>query len=486
MSNQNNPVIVRFQNVSLAFNEGKKIILDDVDFSIRERTKISLMGQNGAGKSTIFKMLIGEQQPDAGRVLINQDCRIAIARQVIPRDWLWLTVREYFSRAFSEKDFALDKKIGKVLDQVNLTTDLDRVLKEHSGWQQARLLLAFALIQEPDILLLDEPTNNLDRQGIGDLIAFLMTYEKTVIVISHDADFLNMFTDGVLYLNVQRKKVEQYRGDYYDVLDQIQRQIEKEEMQNARMEKQIRDAKEKINYFSNKWGKMRKIASKMRDEIAEAEENLVDVRKDDKTIRPFEIPFENFVWPIVTINTISLLLNGTPREKHLGLELRKKHKVMLHGPNGIGKSTLLKRLVNAHDADAMIHEGVRVGYYSQDFSALDLDMVVWDALHEMSNEVTDQEVYKIASWFLLQGDVLKNPIYVMSEWQKALLCYARFVIQKPHLLILDEPTNHVNFRHLPIIAQAINAYEGAVIVVCHDEWFVRALQGFEHIDVMKI
>jgi ATPase subunit of ABC transporter with duplicated ATPase domains len=114
------------------------------------------------------------------------------------------------------------------------------------------LLLAFALIQEPDILLLDEPTNNLDRQGIGDLISFLMAYDKTVIVISHDADFLSMFTDGVLYLNVQRKKVEQYRGDYYDVLDQIQRQIEKDEMQNARMEKQIRDAKEKINYFSNK------------------------------------------------------------------------------------------------------------------------------------------------------------------------------------------------------------------------------------------
>jgi ATPase subunit of ABC transporter with duplicated ATPase domains len=91
------------------------------------------------------------------------------------------------------------------------------------------------------------------------------------------------------------------------------------------------------------------------------------------------------------------LLDGIPKNKHVGLELRKKHKIMIHGPNGIGKSTLLKRLVNAYDADAMIHEGVRVGYYSQDFSALDLDMIVWDALHEMSNEVTDQDVYKIAS-----------------------------------------------------------------------------------------
>ena len=114
------------------------------------------------------------------------------------------------------------------------------------------MLLAHALIQEPDILLLDEPTNNLDKNGIGDLITFLLTYEKTVIVISHDADFLNMFTDGVLYLNVMRLQVEQYWGDYYDVVEQIQQQIEKEKQQNARMEKKIIDAKEKINFFSNK------------------------------------------------------------------------------------------------------------------------------------------------------------------------------------------------------------------------------------------
>lgn len=113
-------------------------------------------------------------------------------------------------------------------------------------------MLAYALIQHPDILLLDEPTNNLDGTGIGDLISFLIAYDKTVVVISHDADFLNLFTDGVLYLNKARCQVEQYRGDYYDVVDQIAAQIEKENMQNARAEKKIIDAKEKINFFSNK------------------------------------------------------------------------------------------------------------------------------------------------------------------------------------------------------------------------------------------
>ena len=163
-----------------------------------------------------------------------------------------LTIREYFATAFEDQDYQLDMKIGKVLDEVNLHADLDKSLKDFSGGQQARLLLAHALIQEPDILLMDEPTNNLDGAGIGDLIGFLMSYEKTVLVISHDADFLNMFTDGVLYLNVMRHQVEQYRGDYYDVVEQIKTQIEKEHKQNARMEKKIKDAKDKINFFSNK------------------------------------------------------------------------------------------------------------------------------------------------------------------------------------------------------------------------------------------
>lgn len=113
-------------------------------------------------------------------------------------------------------------------------------------------MLAYALIQHPDILLLDEPTNNLDDTGIGDLITFLMSYDKTVVVISHDADFLNLFTDGVLYLNKNTCKVEQYRGDYYDVVEQITAKIEKDQMANARAEKKIADAKEKINFFSNK------------------------------------------------------------------------------------------------------------------------------------------------------------------------------------------------------------------------------------------
>ncbi len=487
MSWANNPVILRFDTVSFAYNDGKKIILEEADFSVRENTKITIMGQNGAGKSTIFQMITGELQPQSGKISIVPGNSIAIAKQVIPRDQYELTIREYFETAFAEKDYKLDKKIEEVMQSVNLPVPVTKQIKDLSGGQQARLLLAYALIQKPDILLLDEPTNNLDGDGIGNLIGFLLSYEKTVIVISHDADFLNMFTDGVLYVNVVNHKVEQYWGDYYDVVEQISKQIEKEQSQNARLEKQIIDAKEKINFFANKGGKMRKLASKMRDEVEEAEENKVEVRRDDKTIKHFNIEFENFVGPIVTINNVELMdKNYNPIMRKLDLELRKGDRYILTGPNGIGKSTLLKRLIHAHDGDATIHENVRVGYYSQDFNALDMNMTVRDSLHEVSNEVTDQEVFRTAAQFLLTSDLLKNTIGSLSEGQKGLLCYARFVIQKPHLLILDEPTNHINFRHLPVIAESLNEYDGAIIMVSHDQAFVDQLSHVEEINLGKL
>jgi len=518
MSSNNNPIILRFDNVSFAYNDGKHPILIDSDFSIRQNTKITVMGQNWAGKSTIFKMITGELKPDSGKINIVDWNTIAIARQVIPRDQLGFTVKEFFETAFDEKDYQLDKKIEETLKVVNFTAPIEKQLKDFSWWQQARLLLAYALIQHPDILLLDEPTNNLDTTGINDLIGFLLDYDKTVVVISHDADFLNIFTDGVLYLNKDRCNVEQYRWDYYDVVEQIQAQIEKEQKQNARAQKKIQDAKEKINFFSNKWGKMRKLASKMRDEVAEAEENIVDVRKDDKTITPFNIEFENFVGPIITINNVWLMNQDYELVKRkMNLVLKKGDRVLLKWPNGIGKSTLLKHLMMIHEhkakiwkehfakikyietiaikdpdtyhpkqEDAMIHDKVRVAYYSQDFDALDMNMLVWDSLEEVTDTITDQEIYRTASQFLLNSKLLKNKIWSLSEWQKWLLCYARFVIQKPHLLILDEPTNHINFRHLPIIAESLNKYKWAMIIVSHDEWFVSQLENLDEIDLGKL
>ena len=153
-----------------------------------------------------------------GKINLAQRATIALSRQVIPRDELDLTVRAFFEKCFSKKVYDIDPRIDEVLEVVNLKGHEkvhDRIIKSFSGGQQARLLLASAIIQDPDLLLLDEPTNNLDKAGIEHLTAFLRNYRKTVIVISHDAEFLNSFTDGVLYLDVYTKKIEQYFGNYF-------------------------------------------------------------------------------------------------------------------------------------------------------------------------------------------------------------------------------------------------------------------------------
>jgi len=487
MATEKSNVIVSFDNVCFSFNDKKKIILECADFTVRENTKITIMGQNGAGKSTIFKLLMREEKPESGKVNIVAGNKIAIARQVIPRDQLNLSLEEYFATAFLEKEKLLDKKIDEAMDAVNLTVDRKKALKDLSGGQQARVLLAYALIQKPDILLLDEPTNNLDSEGIGHLLSFLLSYEKTVIVISHDADFLNVFTDGVLYLNVQKHQVEQYWGDYYTVMEDIKKQIEREQMQNARMEKEIQDKKDKINFFANKGGKMRKLASKMRDDVEEAEEQTVTVRKDDKTIQKFHIDYGNFIGPIITISKITLMNREHEIVSHdMELIITKGERYILTGPNGIGKTTLLKKLVNREDPYALITEGVNIGYYSQDFADLDMEQTVWESLQSVTDVITDQETFRVASQFLLTSDLLKNKVYSLSEGQKWLLCYARFMIQKPDLLILDEPTNHINFRHIPVIAESLNSYKGALIMVSHDEGFVQALQDVRAIDLKRL
>lgn len=469
-------VIVRFSNVSYGYDE-ENLLLEEANFSVRENAKITVMGQNGAGKSTIFKLMTGALKPLEGSVHIQKDATIAIGLQVIPRDRMGETVEEYFQHAFGEETiYDLDRRIKDVLEIVNLQAPLDKKLNEFSGGQQARLLLAYALIQNPDILLLDEPTNNLDKEGIEHLTGFLMMYPKTVLVISHDADFLNAFTEGVLHLDVFTGKVDTYVGNYFNVVEEIAARLERERMQNARLLKDIQDRKDKINFFANKGGKMRKLASKLREQVSEAEEDMVDVRRDDKTIKDFEIQAQEFPEPMVKINSVKVIKDHAPYRAQIEIQLRRGKRLFITGPNGIGKSTLLRTLANNEDTGAIITPEVKVGYYRQDFSGLNFDATAYDSLAEVMEIESNEKLRAVGAQFLLGSDDLKTKVGSLSEGQKGLLCFARFVLQRPGLLILDEPTNHINFRHLPVIAKALNAYEGAMILVSHAPEFVSQIR----------
>jgi len=479
-------VVLRFDNVYFEYQH-KKPLLDEASFSVREGAKITLMGQNGAGKSTLFNLIRGELKPKEGNIFIKNGATIGSARQTISRDELDLNVEEYFKKAFEIVPGNIKGEIAKVMEAVNLAVPIDRRVGDLSGGQQARLLLAFALIQNPDILLLDEPTNNLDKAGIDHLITFLIMYDKTVIVISHDADFLNCFTDGVLYLDVFTHKTENYVGDYYSVVEEIEKRIEREQRQNAQMEKIIKDRKEKANFFSHKGGKMRKLAKKMREETEEMEDNKVDVRREDKTIRYFEIPAQDIAGKIVEIESIKVIKNHEPIEKPMEKIIRKGMHVLVSGPNGIGKSTFLRSLVSGKAHGAKIMEGVKVGYYSQDFSSLDYDQTVFDCLQSILAPGVDvQEMRAVAAGFLISGELMGHKVGSLSEGQKGLLSFARLVLMQPGLLIMDEPTNHINFRHIPVIAEALNEYEGPIILVSHMPDFIRDLRIDDEIELGKV
>lgn len=487
MANDN--VILRFSDVS--FKHDDKQILDEASFSLRSGSRITLMGQNGAGKSTLLKLITGEYKPSEGGIYLTpKDATIAIARQVMPKEALDLTVREYFETAFDKVVYTLDKLIREVFEVVNVDLPLDKKVKELSGGQQARLLLAHALIQNPDILLLDEPTNNLDVEGVNHLTTFLVMYEKTCLVISHDADFLNAFSDGVLYLDVFTKKIEQYNGNYFDVIEEIKNRIERENLQNARMQAQIKEKRSQAEVFAHKGGKLRAVAKRMRETAEEAEENLVNVRQEDKTIRSFTIPMQTFDaffdGKVAELKTISAIKQGEVVKSEVNITLRKNTHVLIAGPNGIGKSTFLEKLAKGSGDDFVIYPNITVGYYKQDFSNFDFEQKAFDVLKDAMKLVDEHVLRSTAAGFLLDGKLLDKQIKALSEGQKGLLSFCRLVLMAPGLLILDEPTNHINFRHLPVIAEALDKYEGAMIMVSHIPEFVSQIRIDRTIDLEAI
>ena len=485
--------LISFDSVSFE-HDPTKPILHEASFSVRRGAKLTLMGQNGAGKSTLFGLITGRLKPEEGSINREPRTTIALSQQVIPRADLEKTVRDFFQDCFEETVYDIDPRIDAVLEVVNLLPAdpamvdalKDRIVGSFSGGQQARLLLASALIQKPDVLLLDEPTNNLDTAGIEHLTEFLKAYRKTVIVISHDADFLNAFTHGVLYLNTQTRTVEQYDGNYHDVVKEIAARVEREKRQNARLEKEIQENKDKSNFFANKGGNMRAVAKRMREKVEEHEENKVAVRKEDRTIRSFTIPAQEGVpLEVMHLTSYTVVKDHKPKDVACDLTLKRGEHLQIVGPNGIGKTTLLESLASGQATGEHVADGVRIGYYRQDFSNLDFETTVFETLMNAMDRKYEEEMRSVAAGFLITSDLMKTKIGLLSEGQKGLVAFARLVLMKPGLLVLDEPTNHINFRHIPVIAEALHNFKGAMILVSHVPEFVEAIKIDTVLDLNK-
>lgn len=479
-----NETVISFKDVVYHY-DFRKPILEDATFNVRAWSKITIMWQNWAWKSTIFKLINWSLNKVSWVINVDQNATIATWYQVVLPDDKELTVQAFFRKYHPDKDqFNIDKDIKDILDVVNLKAPLDKQIKAFSWGQQARLLLAAALIQNPDILLLDEPTNNLDKEWIWHLTTFLQNYKKTVMVISHDADFLNSFTDWVIYLDSHTKQTEQYVWDYNDVVEQIKRKIEKDNQANARLAKEAQAKKEQAEVFAHKWWKLRSVAKKMREAADEMEDDIVDTRKEDKTIRAFEIPLqEDIWWVLLKIRSVHIMNWDEPVVKNVEVDLRKDDHLLLSWPNGIWKSTLLEKIVNWTEEWVEVASWVRIGYYRQDFSNLDFNQTVYDCLRETAPDMTEQDLRSTAAWFLINWEIMKTQIWHLSEWLKWLVAFCRLVFLKPGILILDEPTNHINFRHIPVIAEALDKFEGWMILVSHVDEFVWQIRIDQYLDL---
>ncbi len=483
----NNETVIKFDSVFFEYIH-PKLILEDVTFNIRAWKKITIMWQNGAWKSTIFKLINKELEPKIGKIHTPDNTTIATAFQVMPIKDKELTIKDYFrkyKKALETEN--IDKEIMDTLRAVNLHTSLDKKINDFSGGQQARILLAWALIQNPDILLLDEPTNNLDKEWIYALEDFLKNYTKTVIVISHDSDFLNSFTDWVLYLDVHTKQVEQYVWNYYDVVEQVSKKIEKENMKNARMKKEAEDKMAQANTFAHKGWKLRAVAKKLKTEAERLKEEMWDKRKEDKAIKEFKIPYgNNCSGVILDIQEIWVVENNEMTYKKVDKQLRRDTHILLSAPNWMWKSTFLNALARWEAKNVTLWEKVKIGYYTQDFHNLDFENTVYDELRKYWPDLTEQDFRAQAARMLIDWDMMKTQIWNLSEWQKGLVAMCALIFQKPDLLILDEPTNHINFRHIPIIAEALDKFEWAMILVSHVDEFVWSIRIDDYIDLDQL
>jgi len=480
-----NETVVSFKNVDFHY-DFRKPILEEVNFNIRKGSKITIMGQNWAWKSTIFKLINGSLEKKLWVINTWKDLTIATWFQVVVGEDKELSILEFFRKYYPDKDaFNIDKQISDILRVVNLKAPLEKKINAFSGGQQARLLLAAALIQNPDILLLDEPTNNLDKDWIWHLTTFLQEYKKTVMVISHDSEFLNSFTTWVLYLDVHTKRVEQFVWDYDNVVEEIARKKEKENMANARLKKEADAKKAQAWVFANKWGKLRAVAKKMREAAAEMEDNMVDNRKEDKAIRDFKIPLqEDIGWVLLDIHSVHVMKDDGVEVRDVDVKIRKDDHLLIAWPNGIWKSTLLEKIVNWDESWCKVSPWVKIGYYRQDFSNLDFNQTVYECLRWTApEEIWEQPLRATAAGFLITWDIMKTRIWDLSEWQKGLVAFCRLVFLKPGILILDEPTNHINFRHLPVIAKALDDFKWAMILVSHVDEFVWQIRMDQYLDL---
>ncbi|MBO0589131.1 ABC-F family ATP-binding cassette domain-containing protein [Sporosarcina sp. E16_8] len=493
-------------------------ILSNVKLEVQHRDRVALVGRNGAGKSTLLKIIAGEMSADSGDIIVPKDIRIGYLEQHSGIDSI-LTVWEEMMTVF-EPLHSIERRLrsleGLMADPsvYDNPSDYERVIKEYdalqiefkdsggyqyesdtrsvlhgmrfypedysknvnllSGGQKTRLALAKMLLSKPDLLILDEPTNHLDIETLGWLEKYLVSYEGAILIVSHDRYFLDEIV--TIVYEVSRKKVAKFTGNYSAYLDEKAKNYERDQ----KLYVKEMGEKAKLEDFVQK-NIARASTSKMaksRRKTLEKTDWMGSPDGDEKSANfTFSIdrPSGN---DVLALEDVAVGYDSIPVSTGIGMRVYKQDRIALIGPNGVGKSTILKTIVKTQEALAgKIRYGTNVqfGYYDQEQATLIGTGTVLQELWDDWPMMNEKDVRSVLGRFLFTGEDVEKPVTSLSGGEKARLSLAKLMLQKSNTLVLDEPTNHLDLDSKEILENALDDFPGTLIFVSHDRYFINRI-----------
>lgn len=500
------------QNLTFGFLDG--VLFKDAVFKVEESDRIGLIGANGTGKTSLFKLIIGEYTPERGGIVRGKDVRIGYMEQYLECDDSQTVYDEaltvFSDVAASEMQLEIitekllhNSDIELIEKQIKLTEDIERrgglVYKAKtksallglgfseddlslkvaslSGGQRSKLSLCKLLLGDTNLLLLDEPTNNLDIDAVTWLEDFLSKYKGAVIVISHDRYFLDKVTDSTM--EISHGKLSLTKGNYtvFQKLKAerelfIEREYEKTTAEIKRIEgiiEQQRRFNRERNYIT--------IASKEK-QIEHLKESLVI---PERTLKSINFSFKTSLKSgndILIVENLSKSFPEKPLFDNLDLKIFKDDRIFLLGPNGCGKSTFLKILnkeISADKGTVRFGSNVKIGYFDQNIDKLHSDKTVLDEVWDMYSFMSETEIRNALALFLFCGEDVYKKISSLSGGERAKLSLLKIMLAKPNFLILDEPTNHLDIVSREVLENALLDYDGTLLAVSHDRYFINRI-----------
>jgi ATP-binding cassette subfamily F protein 3 len=439
--------------------------------------RIGLVGPNGAGKSTLFSLILGESTPDEGRVSLERGVTFGF----LPQESAPLggeTVL-HIATAHVEEDqrWEIEPRARRILAGLAFReADYTRPANQLSGGWIMRAHLARLLVQEPDLLLLDEPTNHLDLESLGWFQQHLQHYRGAVLAISHDREFLNQLVNSVI--EISRAQLVRYRGNYDDYLREKAAREEQHLAAYKNQQREIQHLQDFVNRFRAKASKAAQAQSKLKQ--LERMEKIEAPLGSEKTVTKFRFPQPiRSGTRVITLKDVRHAYDSLVVYDRLDFEAMRGDRTVLVGPNGAGKSTLLKLLggvLEVQQGERDLGHNVKVGYFAQHRVAqLHPRHTVLESALDSPNPVGEEAARTVLGSFLFRGDEVFKPVAVLSGGEKSRLALVKLLLDPPNLLLMDEPTTHLDIASIDALIGALQQFEGTLVFISHDVHFIRAL-----------